>query len=221
MPKKGIEIRSVGSAPKATAESRLISGYAIVFNSDSRVLCDWNGEFIEQIEPGAVTDELLREADVKCLFNHNRECLLARSYRGEGTLKLEKDETGLRYEFEAPHTIDGDKVLELVRRGDITGSSFAFSAVGDDAVRYYTDADDTLHRVVSKITGLYDVSPVIDPAYTETSVEARSWETKPDNDPEPDKKPDEDEKKKSDEAEALRSVETLRLRLRYRNNINL
>ncbi|MBQ2436311.1 MAG: HK97 family phage prohead protease, partial [Bacteroidaceae bacterium] len=73
-------------------------------------------------------------------------------------------------------TIDGDKVLELVRRGDIVGSSFAFSCSGEDACRYYEDADGMLHRVVSRITGLYDVSPVIDPAYTETSVEARSWE---------------------------------------------
>lgn len=91
-------------------------------------------------------------------------------------MKLTLDEVGLRYEFEAPNTIDGDKVLELVRRGDIVGSSFAFSCSGEDACRYYEDADGMLHRVVSRITGLYDVSPVIDPAYTETSVEARSWE---------------------------------------------
>lgn len=169
------EIRSVASAPKGGADSRRIEGYAIVFNSDSRVLTTWEGSFVETIEPDAVSDELLREADVKCLFNHNSEALLARSLRGEGTLTLEKDEHGLRYSFDAPHTIDGDKVLELVRRGDLAGSSFAFSASGDGAVDYYEDADGVLHRVVRKITGLYDVSPVIDPAYMQTSVEARSW----------------------------------------------
>jgi HK97 family phage prohead protease len=142
------------------------------------VLCDWGGEFVETIERTAVTQELIDNADVKCLFNHNREALLARSNKGQGTLKLTLDEVGLRYEFEAPNTIDGDKVLELVRRGDIVGSSFAFSCSGEDACRYYEDADGMLHRVVSRITGLYDVSPVIDPAYTETSVEARSWENK-------------------------------------------
>lgn len=173
------EIRSIASAPKGSAESRRIEGYAIVFNSDSRVLTTWDGSFVETIEPDAISDELLREADVKCLFNHNREALLARSVRGEGTLTLEKDEHGLRYSFEAPNTIDGDKVLELVRRGDLAGSSFAFTATGDDAVRYYEDADGVLHRVVHKITGLYDVSPVIDPAYMETSVEARAWDSKP------------------------------------------
>lgn len=170
------EIRSLRRAPEGNSESRTIAGYAIVFDSESRVLCDWGGEFVETIERTAVTDELIANADVKCLFNHNREALLARSNQGDGTLKLTIDEVGLRYEFEAPHTIDGDKVLELVRRGDIVGSSFAFSCQGDDACRYYEDADGMLHRVVSRITGLYDVSPVIDPAYTATSVEARSWE---------------------------------------------
>lgn len=170
------EIRSLRRAPEGNAESRTIVGYAIVFDSESRVLCDWGGEFVETIERTAVTKELIDNADVKCLFNHNREALLARSNQGKGTLKLTLDEVGLRYEFEAPNTIDGDKVLELVRRGDIVGSSFAFSCSGEDACRYYEDADGMLHRVVSRITGLYDVSPVIDPAYTETSVEARSWE---------------------------------------------
>lgn len=170
------EIRSLSRAPEGNAESRRIAGYAIVFDSESRVLCDWGGEFVETIEREAVSEELIANADVKCLFNHNREALLARSNKGEGTLTLTIDEVGLRYEFDAPNTIDGDKVLELVRRGDIVGSSFAFSCAGEDACRYYEDADGMLHRVVRRITGLYDVSPVIDPAYTQTSVEARSWE---------------------------------------------
>lgn len=176
------EIRSFRRAPEGNAESRTIVGYAIVFDSESRILCDWGGEFVETIERTAVTQELIDNADVKCLFNHNREALLARSNQGKGTLKLTIDEVGLRYEFEAPATIDGDKVLELVRRGDIVGSSFAFSCSGEDACRYYEDADGMLHRVVSRITGLYDVSPVIDPAYTETSVEARSWTNKKQDD---------------------------------------
>lgn len=184
------EIRSLRRAPEGNAESRTIVGYAIVFDSESRILCDWGGEFVETIERTAVTQELIDNADVKCLFNHNREALLARSNKGQGTLKLTLDEVGLRYEFEAPNTIDGDKVLELVRRGDIVGSSFAFSCSGEDACRYYEDADGMLHRVVSRITGLYDVSPVIDPAYTETSVEARSWE-----------KPEEEQKEESVEVE--------------------
>ena len=212
---KDIEIRSTAGAPTANAESRRIEGYAIVFNSESQLLDDWGTPFVETIEPDAVTDELLRAADVKCVFNHTPSLLLARSKKGEGTLTLEKDEKGLRYSFDAPNTVDGDKVLELVRRGDLTGSSFAFSARGEDAVSYYEDADGLLHRTVHHITGLYDVSPVIDPAYAETSVEAkRALEaTDPEGEgktPTPDSQDPEDPTLSSRVAETGRAKERLR-----------
>lgn len=180
------EVRSIQQAPTTESDSRRISGYAVVWNSPSRVLRDKGVAFIETIERGAITDELLAKSDVKCLFNHNKESLLARSNKGEGTLSLELDEVGLRYAFDAPHTVDGDKVLELVRRGDIAGSSFKFATIGGTGVRYYKEAG-VLHRAVDRVDYLGDVSPVIDPAYTETSVEARSWEAPEDKIEEPEK----------------------------------
>ena len=171
---KRIEIRTTGSAPAAD-EGRTISGYAIVWNVESRVLASWDGSFIETIERGAVTDELIAASDVTALFNHERGQLLARSVNGEGTLKLAIDETGLRFEFKAPNTTLGNDVLELVKRGDLRGCSFAFTANEED-IEYYRKGEQR-YRTVRKLSGLYDVSVVVDPAYTQTSVDARSFDT--------------------------------------------
>ena len=169
-----IEIRTTGSAP-AAGEGSTISGYAIVWNVESRVLASWDGSFIETIERGAVTDELIAASDVTALFNHERGQLLARSVNGEGTLKLAIDDTGLRFEFEAPNTTLGNDVLELVKRGDLRGCSFAFTANEED-IEYYRRGEQR-YRIVRKLSGIYDVSVVVDPAYTQTSVDARSFDT--------------------------------------------
>ena len=167
-----MEIRSVSELP-VLSEGRHIQGYAIVWGVESRVLCDWDGEFIEVIERGAVDDELLQRSDVKALYNHMRDYLLARCTNGEGTLRLTIDERGLRYDFDAPETTWGNDVLELVKRGDLRGSSFAFTA--DDVVCSQRP-DGTRVRRVRKLSGLYDVSVVADPAYMQTSVDARAFD---------------------------------------------
>lgn len=172
------EVRSFGShaePKKGDSGSRTIVGYAIVFNQRSQVLVDLGDRFEEVILPEAVTQELINRCDIKALIEHNRERLLARSNNGVGTLKLSVDSVGLRYEFEAPNTVDGDTALELVSRGDICGSSFAFRAVSDGAVERRWDAERKIWQyTVRKIDAIFDVTLTSDPAYTQTNVEARS-----------------------------------------------
>lgn len=172
---KKVEIRTFGEAPVA-GEGRTISGYAIVFDVESRVLPSWDGDFVEIIERGAVDEALIAQSDVKALFNHVNSMLLARSVNGNGTLKLSVDDHGLRFEFEAPNTSHGNDVLELVKRGDLQGCSFAFTA-DEENIKYSREGDRRLRRV-RKLSGLYDVSVVVDPAYTQTSVDARAFEPK-------------------------------------------
>ena len=170
---KKVEIRTIGEAPVAT-DGRTISGYAIVFDVESRVLASWDGDFVEIIERGAVDDELIGQCDVKALFNHYNGQLLARSVNGKGTLRLTVDDRGLRFDFEAPNTTVGNDVLELVKRGDLQGCSFAFTA-DEENIKYSREGDRRIRRV-RKLSGLYDVSVVVDPAYTQTSVDARSFD---------------------------------------------
>lgn len=198
MTKKKVEIRSVGEVPVA-GEGRTISGYAVVFGVESRVLWDWEGDFVEIIERGAIDEALINSSDVKALFNHDRDHLLARSTNGEGTLKLTLDDHGLRFEFEAPETTAGNDVLELVRRGDLKGCSFAFTAEAEN-IEYSKNGEERLRRV-KKLSGLYDVSVVVDPAYAQTSVDARRFE--PQEDPKP---AEEEENTMSQELAQLRAA---------------
>lgn len=158
------EIR-LGDSATSTSESRHIEGYAIVFNSLSNDL----GGFREIIEPTAIDDELIKNSDIVCLKNHNiKEGILARSYHGRGSLKLEIDEHGLHYSFDAPHTQFGDEVLEMVKRGDIAKCSFAF-VCGEDVWNKDEKTGEYI-RHVKKIKNLYDVSLVYHPAYEETEA---------------------------------------------------
>ena len=162
-----LEIRSFNIELKDEPESRHIEGYGSVFNERSLDL----GGFVEMIAPGAF-DGVIDRSDVKCYLDHNPEKgILARSRNGKGSLSLVVDEKGLQYSFDAPHTNLGDEVVEGLKRGDYSQSSFAFTV--DDEV-WTKEADGTYLRTITKIGGLYDVSIVANPAYEGTSVALRS-----------------------------------------------
>lgn len=166
---KEIIYRSVLTPP--TANNRTIWGYAIVFNSQSEIMYDpKHGYFREIILPTAIDNNLLIRSDVKALYEHDRERLLARSKQGKGTLKLSIDSHGLRYEFEAPHTSLGNTVIELIKRGDLAGSSFAFVP----EFKKIEKKGKISIVTITKIKALYDVSIVIDPAYPETETGLRN-----------------------------------------------
>lgn len=164
------EYRSNSNELIATEESRKIYGCAIKFNSESQDI-GW----IETISPDAIDDELIQRSDIFALLNHNEDDVLARSRYGEGSLTLEIKEDGLYYEFDCPHTAKGDELLEHIRRGEISTSSFGFTLPEDGSgERWNQDEDGTLRRLIIKIDRLYDVSPVYEPAYLETSCDKRA-----------------------------------------------
>lgn len=162
----------IREAAEGESNGRTIEGYAIVFGVESRILADYWSNYREIIEPGAITEERLREMDIKMTMYHNREKILARSNNGEGTLRLTVDDVGVHYEFEAPNTVDGDTALELVKRGDLSGSSFMFWT-DERNVSYEKRSDGIMLRRVKTIGMIYDMTIAADPAYEQTTVEAR------------------------------------------------
>ena len=148
-------------------DSRLVEGYASVFNSRSKDL----GGFTEIIDPSAF-EGVIERSDVLALLNHDQDRgVLARSRKGVGSLTLNIDERGLHYSFDAPHTALGNELIEGLKRGDISTSSFAFTVSGE---RWDKDEDGRYVRTITQIDKLYDVSPVYNEAYEDTTVALRS-----------------------------------------------
>ena len=149
-----------------------ITGYAAKYNTRSTLL----GTFREQILPGAF-DRALREQShpVVALWNHDPNFVLGSTR--SGTLSVSTDDTGMRYSVEIPDTQLGRDLQTLITRGDVWGSSFAF-LIAKDGESWSKDEDGTALRSVHEVDGVYDVSPVLTPAYEDatTSVALRSYE---------------------------------------------
>lgn len=156
-----------------------ISGYAILFDTPSAVLyADEEEEVREVISPSAITRELLDECDIKMTMFHDRQLILARSKKGKGTLSYDVDEKGVYFEFESPATVDGEKAVELVRRGDIAGCSFAFTTYYNDReyvsmAQSIADGMRQITYTVNRVLGVYDFTLAADPAYPDTNCDAR------------------------------------------------
>lgn len=161
-----METRQYQNEP--TSNDRMVEGYAVIFDSPSEDI-GWT----EQIKRGAITEEIIKNSDVIAKLNHDDQKVLARSKNGKGSLLLEVDDKGLRYLFEAPCTAAGDELLEYLKRGDITSSSFAFSIDGDKADKWYKNAEGKICRDIYHIKALHDISPVFQPAYEATSCAKR------------------------------------------------
>jgi HK97 family phage prohead protease len=149
-------------APEAelrVASSGELEGYAVVFDKLSHPM----GGFVERVARGAV--ELA--SDVVATFNHNLAQLLGRT--GSGTLSVTVDEVGVRYQVKLPKTTAGADVRELVRRGDVFGSSFTFQTIE----QAWTKLKGTDLRTLLKIK-VSELGPVSFPAYPDTTAAVRA-----------------------------------------------
>jgi len=168
-----METRSTKHAPelRGEGENPSIGGYAAVFyraGDPSTEYELWKGAR-ERIMPGAfdgVTGD-----DVRALFNHDPNNVLGRSK--SGTLKLSVDEVGLRYEIEPSDTTTYRNITTWLRRGDVDGSSFAFSVLTDE---WRMEGGNEI-REIRKLGKLYDVGPVTFPAYEGASSGTRAETT--------------------------------------------
>lgn len=184
-------------------EGNTVAGYAAVFNKESEDM-GWFTEMREIILPGAFDEADM--SDVRALFNHDPNMLLART--SSGTLSLSVDKNGLKYTFGIPDTTAGRDLKELMQRGDISQSSFGFTIAKQSWEEEKDERGETIRvtRKIEKIGRLYDVSPVTYPAYPDTSVALRSleaWKAEHDKEETPDDKPDELDTPLLDRAEAL------------------
>lgn len=140
-----------------------INGYFAVFDSDYEL---WPGA-TESIAPGAFDESI--SGDVRALYNHNDDIILGRT--SAGTLKLEQTSRGLWGEIKINQKdSDAMNAYERILRGDITGCSFGFDIEREE---FRENPDGSYHWTILSVNPLYEVSPCVFPAYTETSVQAR------------------------------------------------
>ncbi|MDJ0462016.1 HK97 family phage prohead protease [Streptomyces sp. H27-C3] len=134
-------------------------GYAYRFHDLSQNL----GGFRERILPGAGADSL-RSNDVFATFNHNADNVLGRS--SSGTLRTGEDAEGGWYEIDLPDTTTGRDLAELLKRGDVRGSSFTFT-VDQGGQRRATDDDPETGLPVREVSrmNVVELGPVLNPAY--------------------------------------------------------
>lgn len=164
-------IRALGSIERSQEDdSRRICGRAVVYNSLSRNL----GGFVEIINAGAISQELLAQSDVIMNVDHDDSRMLARYRAGEGTLELELRDDGLYFSFDAPQTALGDEVLYNVRSGNLFECSFKALVAKEDIQR--DRYEDGYIQVVNKISHLLDCSIVVHAAYPSTDVYSRDLE---------------------------------------------
>ena len=169
-----LSVREAAPDGNAQGDSRTIVGTAIVFNAESEVLDDWGERFREVILPEACTMEFLNSQDIKMNMLHERELTIARANKGQGTLRLSVDEQGVHFEFEAPKCDLGDRCLEMVRRGDYSGCSFEFwPEEYDKEVNEAPNGDVDVKITHRKFRAITALTIGMDPAYTQTSVNAR------------------------------------------------
>jgi HK97 family phage prohead protease len=159
-----MEKRSINYEFRAMPESRTIVGTATVFNSAYDM-----GWYDEEMSQDVFTNSDM--TDVVALFNHDANMVLARTK--SGTLKLKVTGSAMEYEFEAPNTTLGNDLLEMVKRGDVYQSSFAFSVEAED---WQEREGMKPKRIIRGIKKVYDVSPVTYPANPDTMVAKRSYE---------------------------------------------
>jgi len=153
------DITRLNTRDATEEQSSLITGYAAVFNSKTSI----GGWFDEIIEPGAFARSLSENGDVRALFNHNWDNVLGRTK--SGTLQLEEDNRGLKFEIELPNTSVGRDLAESMSRGDINQCSFGFW-ITEETWDYSVDpALRTIHEVE-----LYEISVVSIPAYDDTEA---------------------------------------------------
>ena len=134
-----------------------LRGHAVIFDTRSHDL----GGFYEVVRPSAVARAL--SGDVVGLFNHNADLVLGRTPK---TLQLRQDARGLAFVLDPAPTRTGREVLELVRRGDLTGVSFGFHAIAD---AWHQDGPDTVRELLD--IEVVEISLTVFPAYAQTNVE--------------------------------------------------
>jgi hypothetical protein len=149
-----------------------LEGYAAVFDKPSEDMGFSGYEIREFIAPGAF-DEVLKTSDCRAVFNHDPNMILGR--QSAGTLELRADSRGLFIGIDMPKTSYANDLAVSVERGDVREQSFCFVVGADEWTE--DNKNKVAMRTITKISKLFDVGPVTYPAYPDTDIAKRAFES--------------------------------------------
>ena len=152
---------------------QLVEGYAAVFNQRTLIWeSEWSGwKYMEVIDRNAFNGADMNDTVFK--YNHGDVAMiLART--SNNTLTMNTDDKGLRISADIIDTNNGTDVYKLIKRGDLTKMSFAFTVKSE---RTEVDKENKIYtRTITAFDKIYDVAVIDFPAYDGTSIQARSKE---------------------------------------------
>ena len=148
------------------AETYVVSGYFSTFNQEYPLFDD----YYESVDPSAFRETDM--SDVVLQLNHNG-FVYARSRNG--SLTLDFDEHGAHCVADLSGTKQGrEDLYEAITNGLIDTMSFGFT-IADDGVEWSEDENGVIHSRITKVSKLYDVSPIAGfAANPNTEISARS-----------------------------------------------
>ena len=169
-----IEKRSINEPIQYRQEDNkaVFYGYAMKFDSPSPVRFGW----YEVIDRSALTQEIIDKSDIRALFNHDANLVLARKgidTPDKDTLRLKLDDTGLYYEFDDPGTQLSADLKKHMELGNIDQSSFAFT-LQPEGDKLEEDDQGLIKRTITAFKELYDVSPVTYAFYPQANSGVKS-----------------------------------------------
>lgn len=123
--------------------------------------------FTESVEEGAFAKALESADDIKLLKEHDPKEMLAR--KKNGSLEIEEKDGEVRFKAKLPDTQFGRDAHRIVKDSLYDSMSFGFRALNDK----WDMSVNPPHRTITDLE-LFEISIVADPAYSQSSVEARN-----------------------------------------------
>ena len=152
----------------------VISGTAIVFNAESKVLDEWGETFREVILPDAVTQEFLNHQDIKLNMLHKRDMTFGRCINGkEGNMTIMRDDKCVRFEVQVPNCDLGIRARELTKAGVFTGCSFEFYPKTYNIEEREVGGKREMKLIHRELESIGAFTLAMDPAYLQTSCSVR------------------------------------------------
>lgn len=147
-----------------------LEGYGAVFNAPT-VIDSWEGRFEERISPGAFKRTIDRKGPrgIRLQFDHGQHPLIGSIPIGAIT-DLSEDSRGLKVAARLHDNWLIEPVRDAIRDGSVTGMSFRFRVVREE----WDETDPEMPVRTLRELELFEVGPVVWPAYEETSVGVRA-----------------------------------------------